>query len=476
MRTGGRVLVLGHPADLLQPAAGVEVVDQFRHLRDVRGYAACPEGSGEIHVALAHGESVALKRRDAATDPQRGRGTCEVQPVSGCLAVQDCAALLQQPGEFIAAGGASPQRRPELGTYVGPVGFGDASPASGSGMYGEWKAGAALGSALVAAGSGTGKQDRSLQCQHEVPWIGVCVAVVPDAGVRSSRRARCELARRVRTQTLRCVGLQRRLQKPLASRLRCARGRIEQTVSISNQPAHEVVGEVEAAIVAAGSEQLRKAETFPGQSHGGIQPMQGGVIQKTAQRLHEGRFGARFGPGRPSSAANLTGGHANGLRDGPEARRRRRGERPDTFLVVVRIEAAAAVPGRNDRARRVVLQKEAKQIIRPEAGGDMEAPVLPPTPSVGVGGDTARVIGRTGNKTQYPKCLQVARQRGRRTSVQPDCVSRHSRLSLRPPMRASRRYAARLPGTRAETGHSRPASHECARSNWLRSERPRPTP
>ena len=439
-------------------------------------YAACPERGGKIHVALAHGESVALKRRDAATDTQSGRSPRKVEPVAGRPPVQDGASFLEHAHQLATAGGAIPQRRPELGTHAGSVGLGHASPTGCRGPHGEWKTGAGFRRTLVAAGCRAGEQDGPLQRQDKIPGIGVWVAVVADSCVRAAGRPRRELAARVRPQSLRCAGQECGSQQPLAGRRRRTGGGIEQSVPSGNQPAHEVVGEVEAAVVAAGSEQLRKAETFPGQSHGGIQPMQGGVIQKTAQRLHEGRLGARFGPSRPSSAANFAGGHANGLRDGPEARRLRCGERPETFLVVVRIEAAAAVPGRNDRARRVVLLKEAKQTICPETGGDVEVPVLPPAPSAGVGGDTVRVIGRTGNQTQYAKCLQVGGQRGRGTSRQPDCVSRHSRRSLRQPMRASRRCAARLPGTRAETARCRPASRESARSNWLRTERPRPVP
>ena len=42
-RPGGCVAVLDQPAHLLEPAAGIEVVDQLRHLGNVCGHAAGSE-------------------------------------------------------------------------------------------------------------------------------------------------------------------------------------------------------------------------------------------------------------------------------------------------------------------------------------------------------------------------------------------------------------------------------------------------
>ena len=135
--------------------------------------------------------------------------------------------------------------------------------------------------------------------------------------------------------------------------------------------------------VAPGTEQLGEAEPPARQSDRGVQPLQGGVGQATTQRGYQYRLRVAFGTGGPSPQQNFVGGHGNALGDGPEPWRHRFGERPKALLVVLRIEAAASVPGRNDRARRVVVQKEADQSVRPKTGGEMKVSALPTSPAPG---------------------------------------------------------------------------------------------
>ena len=204
--------------------------------------------------------------------------------------------------------------------------------------------------------------------------------------------------------------------------------------------------------------------------------MQSRVGQTTAQRRDHRCLRIALGTFVPSPAPDFFCRYLDPVGDGLEPRGHRAGERPDPLLVVLGIEPAASVPRRNDRARRVLIQKEADQSIRSETASETKVPAVPPATCVGVGGDTVRVIGGAGNQTQHAERLQVAGQRRRRTSVQPDRVNPHSAPPPPRPMRASPRCAAMLPGMRAETARAAPAGCAYARSNWLPTGHPCPVP
>ena len=359
--------VLAHP---LQPVPALQIGDQ-RHGRWRDGlHPAASERGGEISLAGPHDEAVALKGVDPARRAERRGGAGEFQPVARGAAVQHGAAFRQELPDLRRRGGTGPQRRPEFRPRVVLILHPDAAPSGAGGLHGEGEAGPGLARAFVPAGQRAGEQQRSLDHQDEVPGVQVGRAFESRRGVRASRRTGSELADGRVGQPVRRIAEQGGTQHRRGLRPVRAAFRVEQPAGRlgRHEAAHEIVGEVQPPVVAAGAQQGREQQVVARQGECRVDPGQRLVRQLPAQAQHEGQLRLPLrafdeaGVGQRPFACLHRGTQAG------EAHRRAVPQRREAVAVVAREEAAAAVPWRHHRARPVVVQEEGQQFLAAQPG------------------------------------------------------------------------------------------------------------
>lgn len=123
------------------------------------------------------------------------------------------------------------------------------------------------------------------------------------------------------------------------------RGWIEQF----HQALQEVVGEIQAAIVAAGSKQWRVGRLSGGEHDRSVQPRQKRVVGAGAQGHERPRFGVKIGLLGQVQVREHPRCGADRLGNRLEACGAGYGEGAEAVLVIVREEATATVPWCQDR-------------------------------------------------------------------------------------------------------------------------------
>jgi hypothetical protein len=215
--------------------------------------APAAERDGEVGLAVALDVAEALEGVDAPGDAEAGDRPRELEGALGGAGAELAAALGEQLGDLGVGGRGGPQGHPLLaaGALVGVAG---AAVADGRAAQREGGGGLRELLRFGAADERGAEDDRALEHEDEVPRVDEALGAEAGALVRTAGAAGQELPdRRAAAERRGRVAPQRRGEQRDGVRLRRCVGRLHGEEP--GEAAHEVIGEVEAAVVAAGAEE-----------------------------------------------------------------------------------------------------------------------------------------------------------------------------------------------------------------------------
>ena len=245
-------------------------------------------------------------------------------------------------------------------------------------------------------------------------------------------------------------------------------------LSDRDQSTHQVVCEVEAAIVPSGSEQLRIPELVRGQHQGRVNPRQCGTRKPGPDQRDEAGLLVTLGSGSQVKLRERLRRDSDCDRERLESLRYEVGAQGrESIPVVLVVEAASPIPRRDHRTGRVLVKEEICHAIPAERCAEMEPLRFPPPPDIWIRGLARHAVGSRRQQTEHPERLEVRGQRRGGTPVESQSPMGHRNLPTPPsPTHASPRAAAESPARLGGTGRSPPGVPGSAPSSFPSSRRP----
>ena len=371
------------------------------------------ERDSEVGQAVPHLEAIALEFRYPTLHAQRCDGLCKVDPVPCGTSMHQCPSFAENGTDLFRSGEVVPQRNPYLATRIGFVGHRCACVSRPHLPYTERIDQCPSGGALHPFRGRSGEQQGTFDHQDEVPRVHQWRSEESAACVGTACDARSELANGgFDAYALHRIRIKSALQP--TGRIRCWLTCVG--TDHVQDPLHEVVGEVQAAVIAPRAQQRWILGALLREGYRSIHPCKCLINPYGSARLQDVPLViASFVP--HTEVLQHLFRRSNGFRVRCEPYGCTLSDGGNGRLIILWEESASSIPWCQHRRRPVILQEEPLQFLAGQRRAQLEVLAAPSAASV-------RIL-LFGHEAQDAKRLEVVGQGHGRASGEQVYVHGH---------------------------------------------------